>query len=130
MIKVLHEDEWITVSFDEARRLVRYTRSSVPYGDAKNLDRSLGGAGALAAQIPRGMKLLVDLRRAPPRNDDAFEAKTSLALAEFLPRFAKHATLMSTAVGKLQAARMARARGVTARAFEDEAAALAYLDGD
>ena len=128
--QVLYEDDWITLSFDERRGLARYVRNAAPYGAIANLERSFAGVAALVGQIPRGSKLLIDVRSAPPRNDEAFEARTNAALAGFLVRFAKTATLVRTAVGKLQTARLARARGVEARVFEDEDAALAYLDGE
>ncbi len=130
MTQVLYQDEWITLTFDEARALVRYTRNDVPYGGVENVTRSFAGVGALTTQVPRGAKLLIDIRSAPPRNDDAFEAKTSAALTAYLVRFVRHATLVRTAVGKLQSARIARERGVEPHVFEDEEAALAYLDGE
>jgi hypothetical protein len=130
MPQVLYEDAWITLSFDEPRGLVRYTRNDVPYGDATNLDRSFAGVGKVAAQVPRGSKLLIDIRNAPPRNDAAFETKTNAALGSFLGRFVRNATLVRSAVGKLQTARLARERGTQAHTFEDEAEALAYLDGE
>ncbi len=124
---ILYEDEWVTVTFDPMSSLVRYTRSGHPYTDLAQLNRSF--ANVAAASIPRGpsIKLLIDVRLAPARNDAPFESTTNAALEGFLKLFGTHATLVRTAVGKLQTARLARERGVEARAFDDEAKALAYL---
>jgi hypothetical protein len=130
MTKVLYKDEWVTLSFDAATRLMRYTRSDVPYATLADMDRSHAALGAAVPHIAPGTKLLIDVRLAHPRNDAEFEAKTNSALTGFLKPFAKHATLLRTAVGKLQTARLARARGTTSHAFDDEAKALAYLEID
>ena len=127
MTKVpFYQDEWVTLSFDDVTNVVRYTRSDVPYRDLTDMDRSHAGLAAVAPQLLPGMKLLMDVWLAPPRNDGAFETKTNAALDVFL-LFAKHATLVRTAVGKLQTARLARERGTAAYVFDDEAEALAYL---
>jgi hypothetical protein len=124
---ILYEDEWVTVTFDPASSLLRYTRTAQPYANLGQLSQSFANVGA--APIPRGpaIKLLIDVRLAPPRNDAGFESKANGALETFLRLFGKHATLVRTAVGKLQTARLARERGTEARAFDDEAQALAYL---
>jgi hypothetical protein len=78
--------------------------------------------------IPYGIKLLLDLRRAPPRNDDGFESIINGGIGPFVGRFGRHAVLVRTMVGKLQVKRLAVARGhEDANVFDDEAAALAYL---
>jgi hypothetical protein len=130
MAEVLYDDEWITVSWDAGIGLVRYTRSSVPYPDVEAVVRSFDAMRTAVRKVIPGSntKLLVDTRRAPPRNDPAFEAQVQRATVEFATRFARVATLMSTAVGKLQAARLAHERGApTPHVFDDERAALAYL---
>jgi hypothetical protein len=125
---VLYQDDWVTLTFDRATGLVRYARSTKPYEQLADLDRSFKAIGAVTMPVGTGLKLLVDVRLAPPRNDAGFESKTNAALDGFLKRFARHATLMSTAVGKLQAVRLARARGSEARVFDDEQEALDYLE--
>jgi len=127
MSTVLYQDEWVTMSFDPASGVVRYQRSAVPYGGLADVDRSHGGVREVVQRMAPGMKLLIDVRLAPPRNDAAFEAKTNVAIDAFVARFARHATLVRTAVGKLQTLRLATERGGTAHVFDDEQAALAYL---
>jgi hypothetical protein len=127
MRTVLYEDEWVTLSFDRTTGLVRYTRSDVPYPSLDELQRSYAGLRAAAPGVAHGMKLLLDLRLAPPRNDAAFEAHVNAALEGFVSRSTKMATLVRTAVGKLQTARLAHARGMEHNVFDDERAALDYL---
>ena len=127
MTMILYQDEWVTLSLDPAIRLVRYTRSDVPYGSLADMDHSHAGIGQALTKIPPGTKLLLDVRLAPPRNDEAFESKTNAVIEAFLRRFDGYATLVRTAVGKLQTARLARERGSEAHAFDDERAALESL---
>jgi hypothetical protein len=124
---VLYQDEWVTLSHTPISGLVRYARTSLAYRDPADLARSYAGLGALMPRILPGMKLLVDLRLAPPRNDPEFEAKANSAISGFVTRFAKHATLVRTAAGKLQTARLAHASGIAVHVFDDEDAALDYL---
>jgi hypothetical protein len=126
----LFEDRYVVVLFDEARRLVRYvrTREAFPTLDAMRASND-GVAAALAWTPPRKtLLLLLDLREAPPRNDDGFEKVASRSLNGFVPSFKAHAVLMRTAVGSLQARRMARTSGgEQLSVFTVEADALAHL---
>ena len=124
---ILYKDEWVTLSFTPISGLVRYQRTELAYRNPLDLARSYEGLRALAGHLGPGMKLLLDLRLAPPRNDPEFEAKANAAIAEFVTRFTKHATLVRTAAGKLQTARLAQARGVQVHVFDDEKSALDYL---
>jgi hypothetical protein len=131
MAETLYGDEWITVTFDAGSGLVRYTRSDVPYPDVQAVARSLDAMRAAVRRVvpAANAKLLIDTRRAPPRNDPAFEAQVQRTTVEFSTRFGRVATLISTAVGKLQVARLAQERGADKpHVFDDELAALAYLN--
>jgi hypothetical protein len=128
MLAILYEDAWAVVSLDATRGLVRYTRTAVPYASLVEVERSFDGVRGIGARLTPGLKLLVDVRLAPPRNDPAFESRSMTALQGLTRRFAKVATLVRTAVGKLQTARLAKERGGDAHAFDDEGAALAYLE--
>jgi hypothetical protein len=128
MTSILYADEWVTFSVDTKRGLVRYERSEKPYAiEGGDIERSYAGIREAVQGVPPGLKLLIDVRRAPPRNDAAFEAMANGALDELVKRFAKHATLVRTAVGKLQSVRLASERGAQAHVFDQEPAALAYL---
>jgi hypothetical protein len=56
-----------------------------------------------------------------------FEVRANGALDQIVKRFTKHATLVRTAVGKLQSVRLAGERGAVPHVFENEGDALAYL---
>jgi hypothetical protein len=126
MITVLYADEWVTFSVDTQRGLVRYERSDRPYGP-EDIERSYAGVGEAVSRVPPGMRLLLDVRKAPPRNDADFETRANGALDQLVKRFTKHATLVRTAVGKLQTVRLAGERGAVPHVFEHESEALAYL---
>jgi hypothetical protein len=128
MSTILYEDAWAVVSLDASRGLVRYTRTALAYGSLVEVARSFDGVRGIGTRITPGLKLLVDVRLAPPRNDPAFESRSMAALQGLAQKFTRVATLVRTAVGKLQTTRLAKERGTDAHAFDDEAAALAYLD--
>ncbi len=130
MSRVLFADAHVTVAYDEGRGLVRYARSTEPFGSIADMTAS---HDKLAAALPpffptSGLKLLIDVRQAPPRNDEAFEAQVTRLLVTFMQRFSAHAFLVKSAVGRLQTQRLARDRGDSHPAvFDDETAALRHL---
>jgi hypothetical protein len=127
--RALYEDRFIAVTLDDGQGLVRYVRTRERYPSLEVMRGSNAATAKAAELLPRGtLKLLLDLRDAPPRNDDDFEKEAGRALNAFLPSFKAHAILMRTAVGRLQAQRMARAeRGDSPSVFTAEADALAHL---
>lgn len=129
MSRVLFNDAQVTLSFDEPRGLLRYTRSSAPFPTVADVTACHAKmASSLPPFLPTGLKLLVDLRQAPPRNDDAFEAEVKRTIATFIGRFSAHAFLVKSAVGRLQTQRLARSRGDEhPSVFDDEQAALRHL---
>ena len=130
MPTILYQDEWVSLSLDAASGLVRFTRTALPYPDLDAVERSYAGLRGVALHVSTtaAMTLLLDVRLAPPRNDAAFEAQTNRAIEELVKRFTKMATLVRTAVGKLQTARLAHERGVERpQIFDDEESALAFL---
>lgn len=128
MKRVVHADEWVTLSVDAESGIARYERTDKGYANLAELERSHDRIALVLPGIPPGLKLLLDLRRAPPRNDDAFESIINGVIGPFLVRFARHAVLVRTMVGRLQVKRLAAERGhEEANIFDDEAAALAYL---
>ncbi len=130
VLRVLFADDHVTVAYDEAHGLVRYARTARPYA---TIDEMTASHEKLVAALPAffsktGLKLLVDVRQAPPRNDDAFEVQVTRLLVTFMQRFSAHAFLVKSAVGRLQTQRLARSRGEGAPSiFDDEAAALRHL---
>ncbi len=127
MNRVVLADGWVTLSVDLEAGIARYERTDRPYASVEELELAHGRVAAVLPGIPTGLKLLVDLRRAPPRNDDAFESIVNGVIGPFLGRFSGNAVLVRTVVGKLQVRRIAAARGKEVNVFDDEEAALAHL---
>jgi hypothetical protein len=126
--EILYQSEFGRLEVDPARRLVRYTRSAVPFPtieDAEAMFRAIGDA-----KLPRPRRelvLLSDVRAAVGRNDAAFEKTVNTFSAELFEGFAKRAALVRTVVGSLQVKRLNRERVLPVEVFVDEDAALAYL---
>jgi hypothetical protein len=126
--RVLFSDAHVTVTLDEARGFARYTRSRAPYATLDELRTSHAAmVAALPVPVPAGIRLLVDLREAPPRNDEAFEAEMRPLLAQFMQGFAARAVLVKSAVGRLQVQRLARPYEARPQVFDDEGKALQHL---
>jgi hypothetical protein len=122
----LYSDPWVTVTIDEATDVVRYVRSERPYASLAEIEQCHAALFAHASW-PQSMKLLLDLRRAPPRNDEKFEALARSYVARLRSRTRAVVWLVRTAVGKLQMARMGADGGQRFEAFDDEEEALRYL---
>jgi hypothetical protein len=129
MLIPLYADSYVTLVLDDVDGIVRYTRSAIAFPSIDVLEKIHARLVEVSPTLPgRRLKLLLDARLAPPRNDEAFERVIGKALAGLLPRFVAHATLMKSAAGLLQARRLERERGAVAPSvFEDEASALEYL---
>lgn len=131
MSRTLHADDYVTVTLDETRRVVHYRRSSAPFPSLEQL-RAVNAelAAAVSRVAPESLSILIDVRDAPPRNDEAFEAEVTRAMGTVVSRFRAHAFLTKTAVGGLQIRRLTAARGVSPHVvFSDESEALAHLAG-
>ena len=127
--EVLFADDYVEVTLDSARRLVRYKRSSRAFQSVEDM-RTVHVN--LAAPMKRVSTLahviLFDVRDAPPRNDATFEAEVTRSISELLPGFRAHAFLVKSAVGRLQVRRLAASRGDSpSLVFSSESEALAHL---
>jgi hypothetical protein len=129
MIRTLYSDVHLRVTIDDDAGIVTYTRSREPYESIETIREIHQKVRDLLSIHHVGrVALLVDVREAPARNDDPFEAEITQALEAIRPRFTAHAILIKSAVGRLQAQRMAKSHGDDRyTAFTDEAAALAHL---
>ena len=115
------------VDVDEAARLVRMTRTAAPFASPDEMQRA--HREVLRALAPfSGHRLLLDVRSGPSRNDPEYEKGIAALRKQIVDRFDRVAILVKSAVGGLHATRLAREDGVTARIFQDEARALAYLE--
>lgn len=131
MQRVLFSDAHVIVTLDATSSLVRFKRTSQPYASLEVV-RSVHAEvrRALRAEVKEPIKLLIDIRAAPARNDPAFEAEVVKTFQGLDVQFAAQVVLVQSAVGKLQAQRLARItqlHGGGEVVFADEAEALAFL---
>ena len=74
-------------------------------------------------------RLLVDLRKIVGRNDAEFEAALAPYRRRLLSRFRATGIVVRSTIGRMQLERYLAADGLTATVFEDEEAAMTWLDG-
>ncbi|MBL8741410.1 MAG: hypothetical protein JNK04_09960 [Myxococcales bacterium] len=129
MALTILENAHFRLTLDDPEGIVRYTRSALPFASGAEASESLHQMLAATRSLTRHhYALLTDVREAPGRNDEAFEGTLAKLRHELFDGFRKQATLVRTAVGRLQVERLARElRTGDSRAFESEAEALAYL---
>ena len=127
-MEVLRSPHWI-VTVDDALHLVRLMRTSVPYASVQEFESSIQGFAKVRTLAERKtMKLLLDLRSGPMRNDDAFEQSMDRVRRDVFANFRAVASLVGTAVGRLQVNRIQSSGGAGVhQIFTDERAALAWL---
>jgi hypothetical protein len=127
-MREVYGSDYYVVALDEAKHLVRATRSSKPFLDVGTVSDELERMiAAVRGKIDAAScVLLVDVREGPLRNDPAFE-NASRPIAELSRSFRRQAVLVKTATGRLQLNRIGRERGNPMSVFEDEAEALAHL---
>jgi hypothetical protein len=106
----------LTSPFFEVARssegVVAVTRTDRAFESADELDRAHRDLVATLDRLPRkSLGLLVDLRRAPARNDPEFERQMPEHRRRLFEGFARRAVLVKTAVGKLHVQRHAQSDG-------------------
>jgi hypothetical protein len=128
MKRAVYEDAHVSITVDDAG-LVRYVRTQQPYTSLEALRAVHDKVRAALDTLPSGkLALLVDVREAKARNDDPFETEIMRALQAITGRFTAYAVLVKSAVGRLQAQRLAKPRRTSGPSvFGDEEEALSYL---
>lgn len=119
---------FVSVSVDHLRGLARVTRSAQRAQSVDEItagfDEAIAGLDTLDRQR---LRLLIDLRAAPGRNDAEFERAMATRRSQLMRGFAAVAILVQTPVGELQVGRITREDGANAKVFSDEAKALSWL---
>ncbi|RYE86949.1 MAG: hypothetical protein EOO75_15105 [Myxococcales bacterium] len=116
------------VLIDRSLGLVRYERTSLGFDDVDSIDRTHDAIMRVLETIDRSrLVLLVDLREGPARNDPAFEQAMARHRPRILGGYRRVASLVRTAVGKLQVGRHLRDDGLVFQVMHDEDEALRYL---
>jgi hypothetical protein len=124
----LMRNAYSVITREQNGRLIRVARTSVPLDIADRLDDA---SKQLLQIVPvrerTRLALLLDVREAPLRSDDAFEKAMRPVIERLVEGFKVRATLVRTAIGKLQLSRTARERNTSATVFDDDRAAVAHL---
>jgi hypothetical protein len=124
----IFRNAYMILRHDAGRKLVILTRTSVSYVSIEAMQDAFSKMEEATAYISRPRTtLLIDSRQAPARNDPAFEAEFGRLRKLFLRDFQKIATVVSTAVGILQASRHVRVDEMPVGIFNEPGEALAYL---
>jgi hypothetical protein len=122
------ELEHYVVVIDRSCRLCIARRTGTAFGRGEDIASCFDAMEQAMADVPRRTyNLLVDTRAAPGRNDPAFEALIAEHRGKLLEGFARNAAIASTAAGRLQIQRYAKADGRAVFASADPLAAFAYL---
>ncbi|MBI2390279.1 MAG: hypothetical protein HYV09_11880 [Deltaproteobacteria bacterium] len=126
MIRLLHEDAWFRVEHNPSDAVFRAARSGAPFPDPQTADRAFSALDAALTTVPRGARLLLDLRDWAPRDDEELEAMVERVRDRVFARFERVAVLVRAAVGKRHVQR--RIEGQPAAAiFDDEDRAMDHL---
>jgi hypothetical protein len=125
--ELLHTSHSKIVADDEARVVTR-ERTGERFESLDAVEAEYEAIVRALDLVPReSFGVIVDLRRAPPRNDEAYEEIARRYNARLYGRFRRVAVLVQTAAGKLQLHRFLDATRPDARIFDDESEARAFL---
>lgn len=112
-------------------RGVLVTRTSRRYASVDDIEPSFRAVDEALDDAGPGLdRLLVDLRKIVGRNDAEFEAALAPYRRRLLSRFPATGIVVRSTIGRMQLERYLAADGLDATVFENEAAAMAWLDGD
>ncbi len=106
----------------------RLTRSAAEFESAAALVATHDELAMAFSAVPKNRsRILVDLRHAPSRNDEAFEALMKEQLPRLYRGWERLAVVVATSIGRLHIERHMRSHFFEGRAFENADAALTYL---
>ena len=127
MLEVL-QSRYFTVAVSGAEKLARIERSDIPFDSIDDVTRAWREVdAALRKTVRRGRSLLIDVRRAPARNDPAFETAVRSILPDIRRGYRRIGVLVRSAAGGLQVSRLARIDGAVEFIGSNEEEVLAYL---
>lgn len=125
---LLLDSPHMRVLIDRALGLVRYERTALSFDDVGSIDATHDAIVRSVESCDRSrLALLVDLREGPARNDPTFEAAMARHRPRILGGYRRVASLVRTAVGKLQVGRHLRDDGLVFHITHDEEDAMRYL---
>jgi serine/threonine protein kinase len=125
---VVAENAYARITLDDDVGIRRVTRTTLPIA---KLAEPLGPFVSVMATFPperrKLLRLLVDVRNAPPSADGRFEEDMKRNRAEIFGGWHKAAVLVRTFTGVLQSERMERHSAMGVRVFKDEGEAVSWL---
>jgi hypothetical protein len=117
-----------SIRYAPAHRLLLLTRSAQPFESIEQLRSDGEWVLSALVRVPRsGVRLLLDSRRSPARNDPEFEQALASFRQQLFRSFTRVSVLMQSAAGVLQAMRHARDDGLATCAFMQPREALMHL---
>jgi hypothetical protein len=125
--EILH-NRFVRVEHHAGLRLVQVTRSAEPMR-LEDIDEGWGSVVAALAPLERSdQALLMDMRLARGRNDDAYERAVARHRADTVAGFRRVAVLVRSVPGALQVQRHVKEDKLAqVRVFSSESDALAWL---
>lgn len=126
MIHIVFSSQFWEMRVDADRELVWLTRTEAPVGSIDELRAA--NQDVILAMRPQHLRwgLVVDMRRAPARNDPEFEAAMRPLREAVERRYARTALLLASAAGVLQVQRLARQEGAGTFVTTDEREAVRF----
>lgn len=127
--ELLHTAHFLLV-VDEEPLIVTRTRTSQRFASLDELATEYDGVVRALDRVDRSVHAhLVDLRQAPSRNDEAFEAAVTRYQGPLYDRFRRVAVVVATAAGRLQLRRFLTEFRPDAGLFTELDEATAFLRG-
>jgi hypothetical protein len=127
-LRKLVANDYCQLDYDAATRVVRFVRSDVTIRSAEEARRFFGEAVAAITTLGRHrIRLVLDMRQAPMRNDPQYEQVLAEFRREVSRDVARVAVIVRTAVGRLHAQRLGKADSIEQAIVGSEAEALAYV---
>jgi len=126
--RALVSNEYCRVVFDPRTQIARFTRTSAPIQSLEQAARHFGEAIAALDALGRArIRLIIDSREAPMKNDPQYEtamAEHRRQVARGIPRIA---VIVKTAVGRLHAQRLGKEDHLRQAVVGTDEEALEYL---
>jgi hypothetical protein len=128
MMGELVSNPYCRVLFTPSSQLVRFIRTEQPIQSIEEANLYFGQAVRAIDGLGRGrLKLIIDVRNAPLRNDPQYES----AMADYRHKLARHiprvAVIARTAAGRLHAQRLGKEDHIQQAIVATEEEALAHL---
>jgi hypothetical protein len=125
--ELLHTSHFV-VTEDSIARILTRSRTAERFTSAEQVTAEYDALVRALGLVDRAAySVVVDLRLAPPRNDEAFEEIVAGYHARLYQRFRRVAVIVQSAAGRLQLRRFLSAARPDARVFTDLDEATAFL---